>query len=136
VSARFGGALDLQNLILVPGCRPHLHRATAERELEAIKGRREHLEKLERDNEALLETYAAFISEALGSLTPEERQKLYKILRLRVIVNLDGIIEVGGMFVDNLDVCTVEVSSSCLSTRRTRFSTAYLPHASGQGSTR
>jgi hypothetical protein len=33
------------------------------------------------------------------------------MLRLRVIVNLDGTIEVGGMFVDNLDVCTVEVSS-------------------------
>ncbi|HVF02112.1 MAG TPA: recombinase family protein [Rubrobacteraceae bacterium] len=86
-------------------------RATAERELEAIKGRREHLEKLERDKETLLETYAALTPEALESLTPEERQKLYKMLRLRVIINLDETIEVGGMFVDNLDVCTVEVSS-------------------------
>jgi hypothetical protein len=85
-------------------------RATAERELESIKCRREHLEKLERDKEALLETYPALTPEAVESLTPEERQKLYKMLRLRAIVNLDGTIEVRGMVVDNLDVCNVEVS--------------------------
>jgi DNA invertase Pin-like site-specific DNA recombinase len=86
-------------------------RVTAERELEAIKGRREHLEKLERYKESLLETYAALTPEALESLTPEERQKLYKMLKLKAVINLDGSIEVGGMFVDNLDVCTAEVSS-------------------------
>lgn len=40
-------------------------RATAERKLEAFKSRRRHLERLERDKEALLETCAAFAPEAL-----------------------------------------------------------------------
>jgi hypothetical protein len=87
-------------------------RTTAERELETIKGRREHLDNLERDKEVLLETYAALTMEALESLTSEERQKLYKTLRLRAVINLDGSIEVGGTFVDNLDACTLEALSS------------------------
>jgi hypothetical protein len=86
-------------------------RVTTERELEPIKGRREYLEKLERDKEALLETYVALTPEALESLTPEERQKLYKMLKLKAVVNLDGSLEVGGMFVADLDVCTLEASS-------------------------
>ena len=86
-------------------------RITAERELEALKSRREHLESLERDKEALLETYVALAPEALGSLTPEERYQIYKMLRLRVVVNLDGTLEISGTLVDGLGVCTSEASS-------------------------
>jgi hypothetical protein len=34
------------------------------------------------------------------------------MLRLGAVINLDGSIEVGGTFVDNLDACTLEASSS------------------------
>jgi hypothetical protein len=86
-------------------------RAMAERELDAIKVRRDYLESLERDKEVLLDTYASLTPEALESLSPEERQRLYKMLRLRAVVNLDGSIAVGGEFTDNLEVCTIEAPS-------------------------
>jgi hypothetical protein len=63
---------------------------------------------VERDKEVLLNTYASLTPEALESLTPEERQRLYKMLRLRAVVNLDASIEVGGKFVNNLEGCTAE----------------------------
>jgi hypothetical protein len=50
--------------------------------------------------EALLEHYAATAPEALGSLTPEERHQLYKILRLRVTADEDRNLTREGMFGD------------------------------------
>jgi site-specific DNA recombinase len=85
---------------------------TARHELEVLERRREHLESLERDKETLLENFAALAPEALDSLTPEQRHHLYKILRLRVEINLDGSLEVGGMLVDNTIVYQMEELSS------------------------
>lgn len=34
--------------------------------------------------------------DALDTLTPEERHHVYKMLRLRVVVHLDGALEVSG----------------------------------------
>jgi hypothetical protein len=82
--------------------------ATARHELEVLERRREHLESLERDKETLLDNYAALAPEALNSLTPEQRHHLYKILRLRVEINLDGSLEVGGMLGDHVTVCRME----------------------------
>ncbi len=73
-------------------------RATARRELEVLKGRRERLEELKRDRDALLERYANITARALEELSPEERNKLYKMLKLRVIVGDDGTPEVTGVF--------------------------------------
>ena len=73
-------------------------RETVERELEALGARREHLERLECDMETLLETYAQMTPEALETLTPEERQQLYKMLGLTVLVCSDGTIEITGAF--------------------------------------
>jgi gamma-glutamyl phosphate reductase len=61
---------------------------------------------------ALLETYAALTPQALESLTSEERQKVYKLLKLKVVMHLDRTIEVGGTFMGNLNVCTLEAISS------------------------
>ena len=83
-------------------------RAAARRELEVIERRRKQLESLERNKETLLEDYAALAPEALNSLAPEERHHLYKMLKLRVEINLDGSLKVGGMLVDPLTVCNVE----------------------------
>jgi chaperonin cofactor prefoldin len=72
-------------------------RETAERELRTITARRETLEKLERDKEALLEHYASMTPAALDALEPEERHQVYKMLRLTVEVRADGSLEVSGV---------------------------------------
>ena len=45
-------------------------RKSAERELEALRSRKERIEVLERDKEALLESYAGMAPEALDGLLP------------------------------------------------------------------
>ena len=71
---------------------------TVEHELATVKRRREVLEQLELDKEALLEHYARIAPEALDSLTLEERHRLYKMLRLDVAVRPDSSLEVRGVF--------------------------------------
>ncbi len=69
---------------------------TAERELAAIENRRERLELLERDKDEILNSYAKMAPEALDILSPEERRRLYRMLRLKVIANPDRSLEVSG----------------------------------------
>ena len=69
-------------------------RKTAERELEALRNHQEHIEELERDKDALLEFYAGLAPEILAGLTPEERHQVYKMLRVRAVVHVDGTLEV------------------------------------------
>ncbi|HVF01222.1 MAG TPA: hypothetical protein VNA27_07785 [Rubrobacteraceae bacterium] len=87
-------------------------RATAERELEVLKSSQEHLESLKRDKESLLEAYAALTPEALSSLGSEERYKLYKMLKLRAVIRIDGTLDIRGTFVEAHEVSECEVSSS------------------------
>ena len=61
-------------------------RATAESELEALRGHGEELERLQRDRDAVVSHYAALASDVLESLGPEERRRLYGILGLKVFV--------------------------------------------------
>jgi site-specific DNA recombinase len=79
-------------------------RMTAEEELAAIRGRKEILEKLEQDRDALLESYAEMTPEALDALTPEERRRVYGMLRLRVEVAADGTMEAHGILSENIRV--------------------------------
>ena len=51
--------------------------STVLKELVALKGRQEFVEQLERDRDALLESYAGMAPTALGSLSPEERHRVY-----------------------------------------------------------
>jgi hypothetical protein len=84
-------------------------REAAERELEALKGRREQLEQLERDRDAVLETYAGMASERLAVLTPEKRNQLYRVLRLRVSAKTDGLLEASGeLIVNDQDMCSAK----------------------------
>jgi site-specific DNA recombinase len=110
-------------------------RKTAERELEALRNRKEHLDELERDRDALLESYALRTPEALDTLTPEERHQVYKMLRLKVVANADGTLEVSGAFKEGLPICESNRVGSRFSTGRTRRSTACSSHASGRAST-
>jgi hypothetical protein len=59
-------------------------RETAQRELAALRGRTERLQEFEQDAEAILEVYTKLASDALDVLTPEKRQRFYRVLGLRV----------------------------------------------------
>jgi site-specific DNA recombinase len=81
-------------------------RQTARRELEAVRERRERRERLESDRDALLESYAGALPEDLGRLGPEERRRVYAMLRLRVLAGSDGAMEVSGVLGgEGLEVC-------------------------------
>jgi hypothetical protein len=111
-------------------------RKTAERELDALRKREEHVNALRQDRDALLDSFENVAPDALEALTPEERHRVYQMLRLKILAYHDGSLEANGVFGDDLDFCETNTARSYLSTRRTRFSTAYLPHASGPDSTR
>ncbi len=72
-------------------------RRTAERDLEAIRGRRDEIEQLERDRNTVLASWSEAVPENLGRLTPQERNKLYGMLRLEILPTDDGY-EVTGPF--------------------------------------
>ncbi len=77
-------------------------------ELEAREGRQVRLLELARGKNELLERYAAMIPEALDDLAPEERHRVYKLLKLRVKLHEDGAPEVSGVFCDRPAVCKTE----------------------------
>ena len=49
--------------------------------------------------------YSKMVPESLGTITPEERNRLYQTLRSGVEVHLDGRLKLGG----GIRVCTEEV---------------------------
>ena len=65
-------------------------RETALRELDAIEERRERKEELERDRDAIFGTYPGAAPRVLESWEPEQRHRLYRTLRLEVLVGVDG----------------------------------------------
>ncbi|MGI8860506.1 MAG: zinc ribbon domain-containing protein, partial [Rubrobacteraceae bacterium] len=71
-------------------------REIAAGELERLRGRRKALEDLERDRDAIMETYAGMVPEALDELTGEERHQLYRMLRLKVYVGQKGDLDIRG----------------------------------------
>src|SRR5918995_1738189 len=78
-------------------------RDTARRELAALKEHGERIEHLEQDANALLEHYASMVPEALDGLTPEERHRVYRMIRLKVTMYADVLAEVTGAFDGLLD---------------------------------
>ncbi len=72
-------------------------RRLAQAELEALTRRQEHIEQLEKDREALLKSMAEIVPDALEDLTPRERNKIYRMLRLEVTPLEEGY-EVSGAF--------------------------------------
>jgi recombinase-like zinc beta ribbon protein len=73
-------------------------RQTAERELEAAGSRREEIEQLERDRDALRASWSAAVPDNLDRLTPEGRNTLYHKLRLEMRPQGEGGYEVTGPF--------------------------------------
>ncbi len=89
-------------------------RKVAEHELRVIRERREHVEELERDRDALLTSYAGTVPEALDGLAPEERRRVFSMLRLKVVAGADGSREVTGVLGVDLGVCVSGSTSTSL----------------------
>jgi Recombinase zinc beta ribbon domain len=72
-------------------------RRTAEAEIAALAAREERAEELERDRDALLELYAGAVPETLDRLDGEERNRVYRMLRLEITPQEDGTLDVRGI---------------------------------------
>lgn len=86
-------------------------RKIAERELEALRGRRERIEEMERDRDALSDNYARMAPEALDALTPQERHQVYRMLRLQAAVMMGGTLEISGTFREGDAFCPTDKPS-------------------------
>jgi len=62
----------------------------AERELSALQDHQERVEQLEKDRDALLEEMTETVPDWLDGLTAEERNKVYRMLRLEVTPTPEG----------------------------------------------
>jgi hypothetical protein len=72
-------------------------RRLAQAQLEALTRRHEHIDQLEKDRESLLKSMAEIVPDALEDLIPQERNKIYRMLRLEVAPFEEGY-EVSGAF--------------------------------------
>jgi hypothetical protein len=86
-------------------------RERARRELEALEDHRSRLRGLERDKDAFLDHYAGLLPEAIDDLAPEERHHVYKMLKLRVNMHPDRMLEVSGVLSEDLGLCKTKPSS-------------------------
>ena len=86
-------------------------RKIAERALEALRGRRERIEEMERDRDALLDNYARMAPEALNVLAAEERHQVYRILRLRAAIMMDETLDISGTFGEGDVLCPTTTPS-------------------------
>lgn len=76
-------------------------REATERELEDLRNCEEHLEKLEKDRDALLESLTQMVPASLENISGLERNKVYGMLGLRVTPTSDGYEATGAL-------CTIE----------------------------
>ncbi len=79
-------------------------RRLARAELKHLLAHKQRVEEIKQDRDALLETYAETVPDALGDLSGEERNRLYGMLRVEVRPDSEGL-EVSGAF------CTSEPPS-------------------------
>jgi hypothetical protein len=86
-------------------------RKSAQRELEALKHHRERIEELEWDKEALLDYYEGVAPGALDSLTPKERYRFYKLVRLQVRIYPGHVVEISWAGGEGFSVCEDETVS-------------------------
>ena len=79
----------------------------ARTELADAEARSERLRALATDAEAVVALYSRIVPESLDTITPEERNRLYRMLRLGVEVHPDGTLEVG----EGIRVCNEGITS-------------------------
>ena len=73
---------------------------------------------LERDKDAFLDHYASLLPEAIDDLAPEERHHVYKMLKLRVNMHPDRMLEVSGVLSEDLGLCKTKPSSARIQSPR------------------
>src|SRR5215208_349543 len=86
-------------------------RTDTERALEATQRRAEHLENLQQNRNVLLEEYAGAVPKRLGALAPEERHRVYRLMRLRAALAPSGDLEISG---DVMPAPLGRTETSCL----------------------
>jgi hypothetical protein len=91
-------------------------RKTAQGELASISLHQQRLEELERDADDLVRQYAAIVPEGLDTLPPEEKHRIYKALRMKVLVNTEGTVAVEIVFdkAPEPDTGSVKLGDLCL----------------------
>jgi site-specific DNA recombinase len=89
---------------------------TAHGELESISLHRQRLEELERSAEDLVRQYAAIVPESLDAISPEEKHQIYKTLKMRVLVNVEGTVTAETVLgeVTETDQNSVKMGDLCL----------------------
>jgi hypothetical protein len=108
-------AADVMNLADLKARQAELDQEyqIAERGLASLRLREREIADLERDRDALLESYAGASEDALDALTPEQRHNLYKSLRIGVLAHADGSTEIVlGNLLSYEDVCPTGVTST------------------------
>ena len=95
-------------------------RDTTRSELAKLQAHGERLAELERDRDALMERYAGMLPETLDALSPEERHRAYKLIKLTVNLSTDSTLEVNGALGDVAEVCkegnAIEIIVYCMNT--------------------
>jgi site-specific DNA recombinase len=81
-------------------------REVAEEELGRLRARSERLEALERDSDALLASLQGVVPQMLDELPPEDRNRIYKMLSLKVEAIPGGPLQLSGSFAREAGVCT------------------------------
>ena len=87
-------------------------RKSAQRELDALKHHQERIEELKQDKEALLAYYEAVAPGALDALTPEERYRFYKLVRLQVRIYPGHGVEISWAGGEGSNACENETVSA------------------------
>ena len=80
-------------------------REAIEKEIEAYAQRAEMLKTLEQDRDATLAAFVESMPEELDRLAPEERHRIYKMLRLRIDVEGEGRTKISGALTGSKAVC-------------------------------
>ena len=83
-------------------------RRMGERHIEDLSRRKKKIEELKRDRATLLESYAGMVPEALDGLSPEERHRVYRMMRLRVEIAPDGGINISGTLTETPGILGLE----------------------------
>jgi hypothetical protein len=88
-------------------------RAEAQRELETIYYRRERLERLEKDTEVVMRSYARMLPGNLRTLEPQERHEVYHLFWLQVMAYPDGTLLASGALSGEEHVYPLETITPC-----------------------
>jgi len=85
-------------------------RRTTEQELESLRRRGDRIAELEHDG-IIMEQYAGLVPTELKTLAPQERHRVYRLLRLQVIPGQDGNVEMSGVIGAADSICQSQTTS-------------------------